>query len=41
MGSKTANKQETQRKKRAQEGMIEIDSQKKSQILAFAHAWKT
>ena len=38
MGSKTANKQETQRKKRAQEGMIEIDSQKKAQIFAFAHA---
>ena len=41
VGNKTANKQERQRKKREQERKIEIDSQKKVQILAFAHAWKT
>ena len=35
MGNKTANKQERQRKKREQERKIEIDSQKKVQILAF------
>ena len=29
MGSKTANKQERQRRKRAQERMIKIDSQKR------------
>ena len=37
-GNKTANKQERQRKERAQERKIEIDSQKKVQILAFVHA---
>ena len=37
VGNKTANKQERQRKKREQERKIEIDSQKKVQILAFAH----
>ena len=41
VGNKTANKQERQRKKREQERKIEIDLQKKVQILAFAHAWKT
>ena len=41
VGNKTANKQERQREKREQERKIEIDSQKKVQILAFAHAWKT
>ena len=39
VGNKTANKQERQRKKREQERKIEIDSQKKVQILAFAHMW--
>ena len=39
VGNKTANKQERQRKKREQERKIEIDSQKKVQILAFAHTW--
>ena len=38
VGNKTANKQERQRKKREQERKIEIDLQKKVQILAFAHA---
>ena len=41
VGNKTANKQERQRKKREQERKIEIDSQKRVQILAFVHAWKT
>ena len=41
VGNKTANKQERQRKKREQERKIEIDLQKRVQILAFAHAWKT
>ena len=41
VGNKTDNKQERQRKKREQERKIEIDSPKKVQILAFAHAWKT
>ena len=41
VGNKTANKQERQRKKREQERKIEIDSQKKVEILGFAHAWKT
>ena len=41
VGNKTANKQERQRKKREQERKIEIDSQKKVQILAFVRAWKT
>ena len=41
VGNKTANKQERQRKKREQDRKIEIDSQKKVQILAFAHVWKT
>ena len=41
VGNKTTNKQERQRKKREQERKIEIDSQKKVQILAFVHAWKT
>ena len=41
VGNKTANKQERQRKKREQERKIEIDSQKKVQIRAFVHAWKT
>ena len=41
VGNKTANKQERQRKKREQERKIEIDSQKKVQILAFAHEWQT
>ena len=38
VGNKTANKQERQGKKREQERKIQIDSQKKIQILAFA--WK-
>ena len=38
VGNKTADKQERQRKKREQERKIQIDSQKKVQILAFAHA---
>ena len=38
VGNKTANKQERQRKKREQERKIEMDSQKRVQILAFAHA---
>ena len=38
VGNKTANKQERQSEKREQERKIEIDSQKKVQILAFAHA---
>ena len=33
--------EERQRKKREQERKIEIDLQRKVQILAFAHAWKT
>ena len=41
VGNKTADKQERQRKKREQDRKIEIDSQQKVQILAFAHAWKT
>ena len=41
VGNKTANKQERQRKKREQERKTEIDFQKKVQILAFDHAWKT
>ena len=41
VGNKTANEQEGQRKKGEQERKIEIDSQKKVQILAFAHVWKT
>ena len=41
VGNITANKQERQRKKREQERKIEMDSQKRVQILAFAHAWKT
>ena len=41
VGNKTADKQERQRKKREQDRKIEIDSQKKVQILAFAHVWKT
>ena len=41
VGNKTANKQERQKKKREQERKIEIDSQKKVQILAFVRAWKT
>ena len=38
MGNKTANKHERQRKKREQERKIQIGSQKKVQILVFAHA---
>ena len=38
VGSKTANKQERQREKREQERKIEIHSQKKVPILAFAQA---
>ena len=41
VGNKTANKEEMQRKKREQERKIEIDSQKKVQILAFVQVWKT
>ena len=41
VGNKTTNKQERQRKKREQERKIQIDSQKKVQILAFVRAWKT
>ena len=41
VGNKTANKQERQREKREQERKIEIDSQKRVQILAFVQAWKT
>ena len=41
VGNKTANRQERQKKKREQETKIEIDLQKRVQILAFAHAWKT
>ena len=41
VGNKTANKQERQREKREQERKIEIDLQKRVQIFAFAHAWKT
>ena len=41
VGNKTANKQERQSEKREQERKTEIDSQKKVQILAFAHVWKT
>ena len=41
VGNKTADKQERQRKKREQDRKIEIDLQKKVQILAFAHVWKT
>ena len=41
VGNKTATKQERQREKRQQERKIEIHSQRKFQILAFAHAWKT
>ena len=38
VGNKTANKGEGQRRKRERDGKIEIDSQKKGKILAFAHA---
>ena len=38
MGNKTAHKQERQRKKKKQEWKIQIGSQKKVQILVFAHA---
>ena len=38
VGNKIANKEERQRKKRVQERKMEADSQKKVQILAFAHA---
>ena len=38
VSNKTAYKQERQRKKRERETKIEIDSQKKVQILASAHA---
>ena len=41
VANKTTNKQERQRKKREQERKIQIDSQKKVQILAFVRAWKT
>ena len=41
VGNKTTNKQERQRKKREQERKIQIDQQKKVQILAFVRAWKT
>ena len=41
VGNKTANKQERQKKKKEQKRKIEIDSQKKVQIFAFAHTWKT
>ena len=38
VANKTTNKQERQRKKREQERKIQIDSQKKVQILAFVRA---
>ena len=41
MGYKTANKEGKEREKRERERKIEIDSQKKVQILAFALAGKT
>ena len=41
VGNKTANKQERQREKREQERKIETDLQKKVQISAFVHVWKT
>ena len=41
MGYKTADKEGKERGKRERERKIEIDSQKKVQILVFALAWKT
>ena len=41
MGNKTADKEGKERGKRERERKIEIDSQKKVQILVFALAWKT
>ena len=40
LGNKTSNKLERQRKKES-DREIEIDSQKKDQILAFVLEWKT
>ena len=41
MGYKTADKEGKERGKRERERKIEMDSQKKVQILVFALAWKT